>query len=321
MTNILKIEKNPKRNLLAFEWVILGYAALTLLAVLFCFTSFHDPVGMILLRVKLAMTVLVMCGLYRMMPCRLMMLSRYIVQVCLLGEWYPDTYQLNCILPNQDPGFAVWDQAICGFQPALLFSEKMPWLIVSESMYLGYWSYYLLLAIVPILYFIYQYEEFTKTAFIVIASFFVYYFIYDLLPVTGPQYYYHAVGLENIAAGVFPDVGTHFYSCTESLPLPGGDGLFKSLVQSAHDIGERPTAAFPSSHVGASTVILCLAVRYCMKQRSWLTLYWYVPLYVLLCLATVYIQAHYLVDALAGIVTGLTFFLLFYNININQWEK
>ena len=37
------------------------------------------------------------------------------------------------------------------------------------------------------------------------------------------------------------------------------------------------------------------------------------PFYVFLCLATVYIQAHYAIDALAGLVSGtlLYFILLF----------
>jgi membrane-associated phospholipid phosphatase len=34
------------------------------------------------------------------------------------------------------------------------------------------------------------------------------------------------------------------------------------------------------------------------------------PFYVLLCCATVYIKAHYLVDAFAGVVTGVLFYLL-----------
>jgi membrane-associated phospholipid phosphatase len=32
------------------------------------------------------------------------------------------------------------------------------------------------------------------------------------------------------------------------------------------------------------------------------------PLYVLLCFATVYIQAHYAIDAIAGLLTGVVFY-------------
>jgi membrane-associated phospholipid phosphatase len=34
------------------------------------------------------------------------------------------------------------------------------------------------------------------------------------------------------------------------------------------------------------------------------------PFYVCLCCATVYIQAHYLIDAMAGFVTAVVFYIL-----------
>ena len=34
------------------------------------------------------------------------------------------------------------------------------------------------------------------------------------------------------------------------------------------------------------------------------------PFYVLLCFSTVYIQAHYAIDALAGLVTGAIFYFV-----------
>lgn len=42
-------------------------------------------------------------------------------------------------------------------------------------------------------------------------------------------------------------------------------------------------------------------------------LYFMAPFYVFLCLATVYIQAHYAIDAIAGLISGtlLYFILLF----------
>ena len=39
-------------------------------------------------------------------------------------------------------------------------------------------------------------------------------------------------------------------------------------------------------------------------------LYVLLPFYILLCLATVYIQAHYAIDALAGLVTGALFYFV-----------
>ena len=82
---------------------------------------------------------------------------------------------------------------------------------------------------------------------------------------------------------------------------PGNpDGLFYQLVEQAHEAGERPTAAFPSSHVGISTVILLLA-WHSGNKRLFLVL---LPFFILMCFSTVYILAHYAIDALAGLLTG-----------------
>jgi membrane-associated phospholipid phosphatase len=93
-----------------------------------------------------------------------------------------------------------------------------------------------------------------------------------------------------------------------ALPLPGWkDGLFYHLLVDAHNAGERPTAAFPSSHVGITTVVLWLA----HEARSRRLLYSMLPLGVLMFFATFYIQAHYAIDAIAGLVVGTLMYFFF----------
>ena len=70
---------------------------------------------------------------------------------------------------------------------------------------------------------------------------------------------------------------------------------FYSLVEGSQQVGERPTAAFPSSHVGISTILMIMAWRGSKKLFACL-----IPFYMLLCGATVYIQAHYVIDAIVG---------------------
>ncbi len=296
------------KGLLPHEWVIVGYAFITLSIVMVCATSYADPEAMVWTRIKLVTATLALWGLYRLVPCRIMMFLRVIMQVILLGEWYPDTYEINSILPNLDHVVASWEQSLFGYQPAEAFSEAMPQWWFSELLHLGYVSYYFLLVTIPLLYFVYWYEDFQRTSFIIISSFFLFYLFFDIFPVAGPQYYFHAIGLDKVAAGVFPELGTYFSNHRECLEIPGAHGPFRFLVQVAHDTGERPTAAFPSSHVGAATVVLFLAIRYCRKRRKWEMMYWYVPLYVSLCLSTVYIKAHYAVDAFAGFIFGTVFY-------------
>ncbi|MCI5757193.1 MAG: phosphatase PAP2 family protein, partial [Bacteroidales bacterium] len=149
-------------------------------------------------------------------------------------------------------------------------------------------------------------ERFSRTAFIVMATFFLYYTIYLFLPVSGPQYYFCAIGLDQAAAGHFPAVADGYFALHQQmLPSPGPDGLFRTLVEQAQAGGERPTAAFPSSHVGAATVLMLLMYR----TRRWLT-WLMMPLYLLLVGATVYIQAHYLVDVFGGLATGVLFYII-----------
>ncbi|MCR4995438.1 MAG: phosphatase PAP2 family protein [Bacteroidales bacterium] len=141
---------------------------------------------------------------------------------------------------------------------------------------------------------------FSRVTTIIMTAFFLYYLIYIFLPVSGPQFYFQAVGVDEIMQGHFPALGTYFSSHTDMLPAPGNpDGLFYRLVSSAQATGERPTAAFPSSHIGISTIVLLLARRH--APRLLLIL---IPLWALLCCATVYIQAHYLIDAIAGLLTA-----------------
>ena len=99
------------------------------------------------------------------------------------------------------------------------------------------------------------------------------------------------------------------------MAAPGwSDGFFYHLLDITHDAGERPTAAFPSSHVGVTTVVMLLALR----TRSIRLILTILPFYVLMCFATVYIYAHYAIDAIAGLVTGLIFYYVINNAISNE---
>jgi membrane-associated phospholipid phosphatase len=296
------------KGLHLFEWVMLAYALLTSLLILFAYTQLHNPLSMLWLRIQSVAMTLALWLVYRMLPCRITLLLRVLGQIALLSTWYPDTYEFNRILPNLDHVFAAWEQQLFGCQPALLFSQSFDSPVVSELLTLGYVSYYPLMVIVMLFYFLWRYNEFLEASFVLLASFFLFYVIFIFLPVAGPQYYYPAAGVDQIAQGIFPNVGNYFETHSESLPVPGWiDGIFYKLVIIAHEAGERPTAAFPSSHVGIMVVLLMQA--WATKNRKF---FWsLVPFGVLMFFATFYIQAHYAIDAIAGLVTGLLMYGLF----------
>ena len=183
-------------------------------------------------------------------------------------------------------------------------------------MHLGYASYFPMIAIVTLFYFFCRYKEFDRTEFIILTAFFVYYVIFVFLPVTGPQYYYLAAGVDNIAHGSFPNVGNYFATHNEALPIPGyAKGFFYQCVASAHETGEQPTAAFPSSHVGVTTILMILAWR--SQNRK--LFYGMLPLFILMCFATVYIQAHYVIDVLGGWVSGVVIFAVLHFLYGKIW--
>jgi len=305
--DIFKIEKKPIKGLLTVEWVILGYWVLTLLFVLFTYTKIQNPETLIWGRAKVLAVTAAMWAVYRMIPCRFTLLCRIGVQLALLSWWYPDTYELNKILPNLDHLFAGYEQQLFGCQPALLFPEAISNPVFSELMYLGYVSYFPLIVVVALFYFFWRYTEFNRAVFVILASFFIYYVIFIFLPVTGPQYYYGAAGLDNIAQGIFPNIHDYFATHDEPLPMPGySHGFFYDCVANAHATGERPTAAFPSSHVGITTILLFLVWR--AKNR--ILFFSILLFYVLMCMATVYIRAHYAIDVIGGWVSAVIFYVL-----------
>ena len=307
VNNLFKIERKPLKGLLTVEWIAMGYLLMTVVMMVIQWDLLQHAEEMIKGRIQFVLVTLAVWGVYRLLPCRLTLFARIAVQMLFLSWWYPDTYELNRTLPNLDHVFASWEQTLFGCQPALLFSQKVSWGWFSELMCMGYVSYFPLMAVLLLYYFVKRYEEFEKAAFVILASFFAYYVIYILLPVTGPQFYYLAAGTDKIAAGVFPDLGNWFLTHYERMATPGwSDGIFHQVLNLAHDAGERPTAAFPSSHVGITTIVVLLALHTRSRRLTGFIL----PFYILMCFATVYIYAHYAIDVLAGLATGVVFYFV-----------
>ena len=302
-----KIDKNPKKGLMTLEWVMLGYMAITIITMLFTYTKLVNPEAMLWGRLRALVMTIALWAVYRMIPCRITKMVRIIAQMALLAWWYPDTYEINRMFPNLDHIFAGWEQDLFGCQPALLFAKALPWAVVSELMSMGYFMYYPMIALVSFYYFFCRYYEAERAAFVMLTSFFIYYLFYIYVPVVGPTFYFDAVGISEITKGIFPALGDYFNTHTNCLPTPGyTDGIFYQLVEDAKNAGERPTAAFPSSHVGVSTI--CMLLVWHTGNRK--LLYVMLPFYIFLCLATVYIQAHYLIDAIAGLISAVVIYFV-----------
>ena len=323
-------------RLLVIEKTALAWAVLTSVLMAALWNRLSDPVAMVQTRVVWLCSSLLVLGACRWLqrqdrstglwpglpwPRRVSAFVRTAAQLAWLSAWYPETFELNRWRDNLDWLFAGADWHLFGCQPSLEFSRWLSGGLWSELFNLGYASYYpsLLVLVLGV-----AWGEWrprgasagapaahaaghpvaeglvTRVGALVLASFFIYYAIYIALPVAGPQFYFAAIGLDNAAAGIYPHLGVAFSDSWQMLKAPGWeDGLFYRLVAMAQATGERPTAAFPSSHIGISTIILALAWRHARPVVPLL-----LPLWLLLCCATVYIQAHYVVDAVAGLLSA-----------------
>lgn len=190
---------------------------------------------------------------------------------------YKETAILNTLFyPVIDPILIRWDQAIFGFQPAIKFSEILSSAVISELLFFGYFSYYLMPLAVFALLWKFPIRKIQEFGFILICSFLVYYLFFIMIPAVGPQFYWD-----------YPE--NHI----------DAQGIFGKIIKIIQKNGEVPTAAFPSSHVGIALIILIWLYQNLRKK-----LFYFVPFVFLLILATVYIKAHYVVDVIGGILSA-----------------
>lgn len=303
--DLFKREKLEVR-FLAVEKLNILYNLLTTLLIIIFFNRLNDPREMLMGRFIIAAATFVVIYAYTQYPSKAIRLVRIVSQMCLLSYWYPDTFEFNRIFPNLDHLFATLELDIFACQPALLFDQACSSLFWREAFNMGYWLYYPMIALVSFFYFFRRPKDVERCTFVIMSSFFLYYLIYIFLPVAGPQFYFPVIGDELAVAGPYPEIGDYFNLNPEiTIAQEGKGGLFTELVGVAQSSGERPTAAFPSSHIGITVILVMLAFR---AKR--LLAYMLFPIFVLLCCATVYIKAHYLVDAIAGLISGTLFYCL-----------
>ena len=201
-----------------------------------------------------------------------------------LAYLYPETDALNNIFyQNLDMNFIIIEFQLFGYQPSIEFYKHFhsPWLI--ELMSLGYFSYYLLIFGSVLWIYFKNKTSFDSALFIISSSFYIYYIIFIIFPVVGPQF---------------------FFSASDS--FVGEAGPFRWLMRWIEYFGERPTGAFPSSHVGITLIIMILIYKE-QKLFSLILL----PVFILLIISTVYMKAHYFVDVFAGLISGLLLYTLF----------
>ena len=204
-------------------------------------------------------------------------LLRLFYPLIFSAYFYGETgYYNNIFFENLDQMFINIEEQIFNSQPSLIFSSNFNMLWFSELMNFSYFSFYILVAAIPLILYFKANKNFNKYYFILIFSFYSYYLFFAIFPVIGPQFYFP------LELRVLPD-----------------SGVFHNIMLFIQEKGETPTGAFPSSHIGITWLIVFLIYKTYPKL-----LYLVLIFAILISFSTVYLKAHYLVDVMAGLISA-----------------
>lgn len=264
---------------------VLLYFAIIELVIIFTKPSLFLDWNFILTRVIFVFAFIFSVIIKRKISKNFFQLLQNILVFALMTFLYKETAMLNTLIfPKIDEFLSNLDQNIFKFQPSIEFSKHFNSLFFSELFYFGYFCYYLLPLVVFGILYKFLPQKIEEFGFILITSFLLYYFIFIIIPAEGPQFYFP-----------FPD------NYIEA------QGIFGNAIKLIQKNGEAPTAAFPSSHVGISWIVI-----FWLYQNLRKSVKYFLPFVILLMFSTVYIKAHYFVDVVAGFLTApIVFFLTF----------
>ncbi|MDR1887445.1 MAG: phosphatase PAP2 family protein [Prevotellaceae bacterium] len=267
------------------------YIFLTLVYILVFFGKIENPYCLLFYRAVFSAALLLTMFVSEIFDNGFTGFIRYLLPFSMIVYWYPETYSLGhagsetlpggITVSNIDHVFEHADRLLFGCSPAMEFSKAFPQAWVSEIMYFGYFSYYFIFLFSFAYFFFVKPACAEKVMFCCLCSFLIFYVIFIFVPVAGPQFYYSA-----------PDS-----------QVPDGY-FFASLMRGIQDAGEKPTGAFPSSHVGLTIIIMFLLFRHARKY-----FYAILPVAIVLSASTVYIKAHYLTDVIAAFVAAPLVFM------------
>jgi membrane-associated phospholipid phosphatase len=215
--------------------------------------------------------------MYQKYPGKAIGFFKHTYPVFFCSFFYTETgYLKNIIFPdNFDVHFVNAEQWLWGCQPSLEFAKVMPQGWFNEFMNVCYFSYYALIAAICIIIYFDNKQYSYKSIFIIVFSFYLYYMFYALVPVVGPQFHFNTLYTD-----------------------PDPPYFFGKMMRYILTNLEKPTGAFPSSHVGIALIISVISFKYLKKY------FYYSLLFVFgICFATIYLKAHYIVDVIGAVIT------------------
>lgn len=265
------------RTFVPVDFILFGYILLTSLLLLIFKEKLDDKMPHIILRICVIGLIFLIKFLGEKFPGYFMTFIRYAYPLAIITFFYSETaYFKNIIFTDFDPLLVRIEEALFGFQPSIEFSVRFPYKWLNEIMFMGYSFYYFLTFLICFAVFLFRREKFKKVTFVIIFSFFFYYLIFIAFPAVGPQFHFS-----------YPD---------NYVPVYGVFGKFERWLQA---MAERPTAAFPSAHIGIGIIMVYFTLVYLPRLLPAVGM-----IFIIICFATVYLKAHYLIDVLAGFIAG-----------------
>jgi len=258
------------------DFLFLGFLFITTVLLICSWNQTENTIELLITRGIIFGVSIAIIYLNPIIKSSLFRLFRNIYPVLFAGYFYTETVHYNKLFfENLDPLFINLDQWIFGFQPSLEFSKvfSIPW--IAELMYFGYFSFYFIIIGFIITMCFKSKAMFLENIYKLTFSLLFFYLIFAIFPAAGPQFYFDEI--ERV--------------------VPTNGYWFQDIMHAIQAGAEQPTGAFPSSHVGITVIILLLA-------RKIAPLFYKIclPLAFILILSTVYIKAHYAVDAIFGIL-------------------
>lgn len=188
-----------------------------------------------------------------------------------------------------DPALIRWEETLLGFQPSVVFMERLPFIWVSEAFYASYFSYYVMIFGVGLALYLRSKAQFFHYISVVSFVFYVCYTLYIALPVIGPRVFFREVHGYSL-----PDE-LQAHAPAETYPHAVKAGAFFKIMAWIYATFESPGAAMPSSHVAIALTTVYFSFRYLPRIR-------FIHAFVaaMLCLSTIYCRYHYALDVVAG---------------------
>jgi membrane-associated phospholipid phosphatase len=279
----------------AFEWTALAYLAASSVSIALFAKNLGHPWRLLGTQAMVAALVLTLCRVQARSAARAEVqgVSFSARWWHFWRHWYPHLFFLFCFeelaylmtlfTPHwQDPKLIAFDYWLTGVHPSLWLEQfaTTPRNEFMQLVYLSYFTYLLILG--GILYVRHEWQAYWSAMTYSMAGYTIGYFIAMFFPVESP-----------------------WFAMAGSWHAPLSGGPVTTTVNFIEHFGRVRGAAFPSEHVAGATAALWGAWRF-RRRLFWVLL----PVFLCMCVSTIWGRYHYMADVFAGMTTGTLGFLI-----------